>query len=85
MSLGVSLVWRLQIAIVVVVRSGLRRCLATSLSVLLSNSALQLIDRAFLELLAHNFLFTEPGILCLARLVHVGRVILRVRRLWMPL
>ena len=79
------LVWRLQITIVVVVLSRLRRCLASRLSVLLSNSALQLIDGTFLELLAHHFFFAEPGILGLTGLVHVRRVILRVRRLWMPL
>lgn len=79
------LVWRLQIAIVVVVLSRLRRCLASGLTVLLSNSALQLIDGTFLQLFAHHFLFAEPGVLRLAGLVHVRRVILRVGRLWMPL
>ena len=85
MALGVSLVGRLHIAIIVVVRGRLCRCLATSLSILLGNSALQLIDRTFLKLFAHHFLFSEPGILRLTRFVNIRCVILSVRRLRMPL
>ena len=81
----VSFVWWLHVTIVIVVLGGLRSSLAACLPILLSNPALELIDGAFLQFLAHDLFFPEPRVLRLPRLVHIRRVALRVRRLWMPL
>ena len=86
----VLVVRRLHIRVVVVVLDWLGcHVLVASLPVLLSNSALQLIDGTFLKLLAHELLLTEPSILGLTVLGDVhGAAVDHVgvhRRLWIVL
>lgn len=84
-ALGVALLWGLQVTIVVVILGSLCGRLAASLSVLLSDSALELVDGALFELLAHYFLFAEPCILGLARFIYVSCMILSIWSLWVTL
>lgn len=84
-SLCISFVRWLEVAIVIVILGWLGRSLASCLSILLGNPALELVDGALLELLAHLLLLAEPGVLGLASLIHVSSVVLRVWGLRVPL
>lgn len=70
-SIRIVFMWWLHIAIIIIILWR-RLCLAaSSLSILLSNSRLKLVNGAFFKFFPHNLLFSEPCVLSLTIFVDV--------------